>query len=302
MASSLNQQLNKPWLRTSHKIGIGIFIFVKIALIISVIYLAYTLTVVKADLQREINVLESQLKQDILDNQKTSQLQINELRNSFISSQEEFSLEISKLQAQSGSDFSGIIQKVIPGVVSISTDVSQGSGFIVSKEGYVITNAHVLSGGSYAKVLTYKSNVLKDAGLIGYDEDMDIALLKISGNYADEYLTLANSNNVKVGEKAIAIGNPLGLSFTVTEGIISALDREGPNNLPIYIQIDTPLNSGNSGGPLINTNGEVIGVNNFKIKGGENLGFALESNCAISTANEIFESANEIVNGEIFQL
>jgi S1-C subfamily serine protease len=115
---------------------------------------------------------------------------------------------------------------------------------------------------------------------------MDLALLKIDDE--DLYkLDLGDSDDVKIGEKAIAIGNPLGLAFTATEGIISARDRKGANNLPIYFQIDVPLNPGNSGGPLINTKGEVIGINNFKVSGAEGLGFALEINPAIEAINQI---------------
>lgn len=299
-----NQFDNSLSLKTSHKVGVGIFIFVKVVLIISVIYLAYTLTVIKADFQRDINNLESSLSNKITESQQSTQLQINELRNNFLSTQKEFDLELDKLKAQTDDDFSGIIQEVIPGVVSVSTDVAQGSGFIFSEHGYVVTNAHVLSGGSYAEVLTYGSNSFKEAELIGYDSELDVAILKISGNYEDEKMEFADSNKVNVGQRAIAIGNPLGLSFTVTEGIISATDRVGPNNQPIYLQIDTPLNSGNSGGPLINTEGEVIGINNFKIRGGENLGFALESNYAVSTINQIFRDQNHSLEGEteIYQI
>ena len=92
---------------------------------------------------------------------------------------------------------------------------------------------------------------------------------------------------VQVGEKVIAIGNPLGLQFSVSQGIVSATHREGANRLNAYIQTDAALNPGNSGGPLINTEGKVIGINNFKIGGGESLGFALESNYIEETINEI---------------
>ena len=98
---------------------------------------------------------------------------------------------------------------------------------------------------------------------------------------------LADSDDVVVGEKVIAIGNPLGLSYTVTEGIVSAVNREGPNGLKDYIQTDVTLNPGNSGGPLINRDGEVIGVANFKVGGAEALGFALESNVVRETVNRI---------------
>ena len=106
------------------------------------------------------------------------------------------------------------------------------------------------------------------------------------------YLKFDDSSKLQVGEKTIAIGNPLGLSFSVSEGIISALKREGPNNIPAYIQIDVPLNRGNSGGPLINKNGKVIGINNFKLQNSENLGFSLESNYAVEAINKIFSENN----------
>ena len=116
--------------------------------------------------------------------------------------------------------------------------------------------------------------------------DLDLALLKVSGNF--DSIQLGNSDNVKVGEKVIAIGNPLGLSFSISEGIISATGRSGiSNTLPYYFQTDTALNPGNSGGPLINTNGEVIGINNFKISEGENIGFALMINPAKDKLNSI---------------
>ncbi len=288
-------------MKTSHKVGISVFLVVKVILIISVVYLAYDLMVIKTELQGEINSLKAELEERITDDKQETQQQINELRNTLLSGQENLISEFNELKATTDSDFSGIIQEVIPSVVSIGTDISQGSGFIISEDGYVVTNSHVLSGATYANVLTYESNTWVQADLIGYNLDMDIAVLKISGNYRN--LEFANSNNLDVGEKTIAIGNPLGLSFSVTEGIISALNREGPNELPVYIQIDTPLNSGNSGGPLINTEGEVIGINNFKIRGGENLGFALESNYAISTINKIFKNTNETnTDGNIIQI
>ena len=114
---------------------------------------------------------------------------------------------------------------------------------------------------------------------------MDISLLKTEGSFHE--LKLGNSDNTKIGEKVIAIGNPLGLSFTATEGIISAKDRIGINSLPYYFQTDVSLNPGNSGGPLINTKGEVIGINNFKISGAEDIGFALEINYAKQTIYQI---------------
>jgi serine protease Do len=125
--------------------------------------------------------------------------------------------------------------------------------------------------------------------MVGTDRELDIALLKIEGNFNS--VDLGDSDDTKIGEKVIAIGNPLGLEFTLTEGVISARDRIGSNGLPYYFQIDVPINPGNSGGPLINTEGEVIGINNFKVQGAEGLGFALEINEAKEAINSIAEQA-----------
>ena len=219
------------------------------------------------------------------------QSQINEISASLFTVKEGIDQEIAQLKAQTSNDFSGIIEDVIPSVVSVGTDVSQGSGFIVSEDGFIITNAHVLEGGAYVRILTYESDQWQSAELIGYNATLDIAVLKAQGN-SFEPIDF-DSSEVKVGEKAIALGNPLGLSFSVTEGIISALDRTGPNEIPAYIQIDVPLNPGNSGGPLVSKQGRVIGINNFKIQGSENLGFALESEYAVNTINDILGINNE---------
>ena len=100
---------------------------------------------------------------------------------------------------------------------------------------------------------------------------------------------MENSDEIQIGEKVIAIGNPLGLQFSVSQGIISATHRQGANNLPVYIQTDAALNPGNSGGPLINKQGKAIGINNFKLGESESLGFALESNTLKEAINSIAE-------------
>ncbi|MBS3072933.1 trypsin-like peptidase domain-containing protein, partial [Candidatus Pacearchaeota archaeon] len=164
----------------------------------------------------------------------------------------------------------------------IRTDVAQGTGFIITDDGYLVTNYHVIDGARYADALTSDSNS-KQLTLIGYNPEMDVALLKIPGSYNS--IEFDDSDNVKIGEKVIAIGNPLGLSFSVTEGIVSAVHRKIQNSPGGYIQTDAALNSGNSGGPLINTNGRVIGINNFKVKG-DNIGFALESNFLVEEINK----------------
>lgn len=241
-------------------------------------------------LKNDLNSTKFQLDKKINENYLLTQGQIEQLTSSLIETKEDLSSQLSKLKASTSSDFSGIIESAVKSVVSIKTDVAQGSGFIISQGGYIVTNAHVLSGAHYAKALTY-NNELISAELIGYDSDLDIALLKIPGNY--NYLKFADSDNVKVGEKVIAVGNPYGLSFSVSEGIVSAVHRSF-NNLNAYIQTDVSLNPGNSGGPLINKEGEVIGINNFKISSAEGLGFALESDYVKAKINDISEQALNI--------
>lgn len=263
---------------------IGLILVLLLALIIFQIigFLYFNKTIFS--LRQEMNSTKIELQSKINENYMLTQGKIDELTSNLIKTEKGLTEQMNELKASASEDFSGVIESSILAVVSIKTDVSQGSGFIINRQGFIVTNAHVLSGAHYAKALTYNQE-LKDAGLIGYDANLDVALLKIEGNY--DFLELDNSNDVRVGEKVIAVGNPLGLSFTVTEGIVSAVDRLGLNNLPYYIQTDVSLNPGNSGGPLINKKGKVIGINNFKVGGSEGLGFALESNQIRLKINEI---------------
>ncbi len=215
-----------------------------------------------------------------------NQRNINDLSIALVkqsTQQKTFEQEISLLKT-SQDDFSGVVESAVKSVVAVMTENSVGSGFIISSDGYVVTNYHVIQEGGKIRVLPYGQRPII-ANITGIDEVRDLALLKIAGNY--DYLNLADSNELQVGRKVIAIGNPLGLSFTVTQGIVSGLDREGPNGLQEYIQTDVSLNPGNSGGPLIDTQGEVIGINNFKIGGAESLGFALESNSIKKSINSM---------------
>lgn len=243
--------------------------------IIGFIYLNLAIDRIKTD----FNQTSYQLMLKINENYIAGQNQISQLTSSLTSTQQSLTSQLNQLKAQASSDFSGIIETAVKSVVSIKTDLSQGSGFIITSDGYVVTNAHVLSNARYANALT-SSQETKSAKLIGYNLDLDIALLKITGDYS--YIVLADSDNIRVGEKVIAVGNPYGLSFSVTEGIVSALHRDNK-----YIQTDVPLNPGNSGGPLINNQGKVIGINNFKYTGAESLGFALESNYIKEVVNNI---------------
>ena len=220
---------------------------------------------------RKKNELEINTLNSLIDEiEKQSDIRLNELKE-----------ELSTIQVQS-QDFTSIIEDVIQSVVSVGTDKGQGSGVVIDDRGFIVTNHHVIDGADIIRILTYSGKIY-DAALIGYNDVADIAVIKVDIEL--ESLRFGDSDDVKVGEKVIALGNPAGLSFTVTEGIVSAVHRKGPNNLDIYLQTDVPINPGNSGGPLVSANSRIIGINNFKIGGFEGLGFAIESN----TVEEIAE-------------
>ena len=234
--------------------------------------------------------------------QLESQSKFNDLTSSVIKLEKSFNLieqdlyetqgileqnqqELNELKASVDDDFSGIIENAIESVVTIVTDISQGTGFLIEERGYVVTNAHVMENARSAGIYTYDGE-MHQVSLIGTNSEMDVCLLKIQGTYPA--LKLGNSDDVSIGESVIAIGNPLGLQFSVTEGIISAIHREGANGLKAYFQTDAALNPGNSGGPLVDKQGKAIGINNFKTSEGESLGFALESNWLKDVVNEIY--------------
>jgi len=220
--------------------------------------------------EHEINTLSSLIEQI----EQQSSIRLNELKD-----------ELKNIKIKSA-DFSAIVNDVLQSVVSIKTNVGQGSGAIIDKKGYVVTNVHVINGASASsiKVVAYSGKTYDADTIAGYDGNADIAVLKIDA--ADlRALNFGDSDGVKVGERVIAAGNPAGLAFTVTEGIVSAF-RTFQNGIK-YIQTDVPINPGNSGGPLINTKGEIIGINNFKAGGFEGLGFAISSNNAIGIVNKI---------------
>ena len=210
--------------------------------------------------------------------------QLSSLETNFSSLETNLNHKLKTLKASVGTDFSGIVENSIKSVVTIRTDISQATGFLITNNGYIVTNAHVMNGAKAAGIFTYDGKQ-HSVSPIGYDTILDVALLKIDGTY--EYLSLGNSDNVQIGEEVIAIGNPLGLQFSASKGIVSGVHREGTNGINAYIQTDAALNPGNSGGPLIDKKGKVIGINNFKIGSGESLGFALESNYLKESVNDI---------------
>ena len=274
-------------------IALGVIIILVICQFGLIFYLDTTV----GDLDRSIKSLEKELglTKESLDTTKIelgekidkTKGDVSKLTADVIKTQsdiEQQSDELSELKASASDDFSGVIENTIGSIVSVLTDFSQGSGFIISNDGYIVTNYHVVDNSNSISITPYKKSA-RSVELIGYDSNKDVALLKITGTY--DYLDFGNSNDINVGEKVIAMGNPFGLSFSVTEGIVSALNRPGDAGDEAYIQTDVPLNPGNSGGPLINKQGKVIGINNFKIADSENLGFALESNEVVKIINEI---------------
>jgi len=170
-----------------------------------------------------------------------------------------------------------------------STGTATGSGFVVNKDGTIITNAHVVEGASKVTVSFEEGGEAIDADVKGIDTDSDIAVLKINPEGRDlTVLPLGDSSKAQVGDPVVAIGNPFGLQRTVTTGIVSALQRQvdAPSGFPIsdVIQTDASINPGNSGGPLLNARGQVIGINSQIATGGGQgsvgIGFAVPINTA----------------------
>lgn len=218
------------------------------------------------------------------------------------------SLNDVKVLAAIDAEYTRLVQSVVPGVVSITSSrtvtqlaprtfedallgrqrsqfaksTSLGSGVIVSKEGHILTNHHVIAGMTEIRVqLTDGSNLA--AALIGSDPATDIAVLRIDASHV-EPLPLGNSDNLLVGQQIFAVGNPYGLDESVTRGIVSAKGRQTASDSSIeYIQHDAAVNEGNSGGPLLNVRGEIVGINSaiFSRTGGwQGISFAVPSNTA----------------------
>ena len=180
-----------------------------------------------------------------------------------------------------------------------TTSAASGSGFIITDNGYILTNYHVIEGASSITVTLYDGTAY-DAELVGYDESNDLAVLKVDATDLTP-VVLGDSDNVNVGDSVIAIGNPLGeLTFSLTAGAVSALDREVTlsNGVTMdLIQTDCAINAGNSGGALFNLYGEVIGITNAKYSSSsssqasiDNIGFAIPMNSVRSIVESIIEN------------
>ncbi|EPR70659.1 HtrA protease/chaperone protein [Winogradskyella psychrotolerans RS-3] len=177
--------------------------------------------------------------------------------------------------------------------------IGTGSGVIISPTGYIVTNNHVIKNANEISI-TLNNNKSYMAELIGTDETTDIALLKIEANEDLPFMAFGDSDNAKIGEWVLAVGNPFNLNSTVTAGIISAKSRDlSGQNMQSFIQTDAAVNPGNSGGALVNTNGDLIGINTaISSQTGSYIGysFAVPSNIARKIVNDIMEYGN-VQNG-----
>lgn len=245
-----------------------------------------------------------------------------------------------QLQPQTLPDFTALVSKVKPAVVSITTKLrpqaaaedegeqqqempqlpfpfnqmipnmpqqhpqaveARGSGFIINANGTIVTNNHVVRGAKSVSVTLDDGTVLP-AKIVGADPRTDIAVLKVDAGHPLPYIQLGNSRDVKPGEWVIAMGNPFGLGGTVTAGIVSAVSRDiGDGPYDQFIQVDAPINQGNSGGPLFTQDGKVIGMNTAILSptgGSVGIGFAIPSDMIRTVAQQL-EKTGHVVRGYV---
>ena len=175
-----------------------------------------------------------------------------------------------------------LVNQLGEAVVQVRTPGGLGSGFFLNEEGYLITNFHVIEGETQISIEVYhqrngqlERKSYKQVRIVAMNKFQDLALLKVDDKDAPKfsYVTVGDSDSLSVGERVFAIGSPLGLERTVTEGIVSTKTRQMQGEL--YLQTTTQINPGNSGGPLFNLRGEAVGVTNMKVAFGEGIGFAI---------------------------
>lgn len=185
------------------------------------------------------------------------------------------------------------VETVGPAVCRVETPAEKraglGSGVVISSDGLIVTNSHVVGQANTVRV-TVPDGAVAEARVLGRDPDTDIALLRANSNFG-AVADLGDSKSLRRGQVAIAIGNPLGFDWTVTTGVVSALGRSMRAStgrlIEDVIQTDAALNPGNSGGPLVSTNGKVIGINTAVIQGAQGIAFAVAANTARFVVSEI---------------
>ncbi|TCB97704.1 PDZ domain-containing protein [Micromonospora zingiberis] len=204
-----------------------------------------------------------------------------------------------------GADLPRIAASVQDSVVSITTGSGEGSGVVLSADGYVLTNNHVIAGGGDTVRVIFADGTNAQAQIVGTDPKTDLAVLKVNGLSDLKAATFGDSDAMQVGDQVLALGSPLGLQGSVTAGILSARDRtiqagsgqqlpgQGVSSISGLLQTDAPINPGNSGGALVNTRGEVIGINTAIATAGQGntgnigVGFAIPSNKAKDVADKL---------------
>lgn len=166
-----------------------------------------------------------------------------------------------------------------------------GSGFVISADGYIVTNNHVIDGADAIEVEFYSGKTLP-AEVVGTDPNTDVAVLKVKSDDPIPFVTFGNSDDARVGDWVLALGNPLGQGFSASSGIVSARNRELSGTYDDYLQTDAAINRGNSGGPLFNLNGEVVGVNTAILSpngGSIGIGFSMASNVVSKVVDQLRE-------------
>ncbi len=259
------------------------------------------------------------LREKILDGPETSQF--TNSTNKQNTNNREPNINPTAISLEGFSETSmGVADKVLPSIVGIeieysvssffgtNTSKATGSGIIISEDGYILTNNHVVSSSTSTsssslyyevtdskavKVTLYNDETVYDATIVGKDDQTDLAVIKIEKDGLTP-ATLGNSDSVRVGEFAMAVGCPLGLNTTVTSGIISAVNRTittSDGETYVAIQTDAAINSGNSGGALVNSKGEVIGINTLKLSGTgvEGIGFAIPISSTTDIVSQLIE-------------
>ena len=235
-------------------------------------------------------------------------------------------IDLSKVQLlnQLNEEITTLIDAVLPSVVSIDTAAEvtiptvsegpfgrrtvynrrywqpgEGSGVIVSEEGHIVTNFHVIQRAKKIKVSLHDKRTLP-VDIVGFNKQADLAVLKIITANGEKFpaLRFADSDGVRVGEKVFAVGNPLGLSDTVTQGIISAKERRFSDNSAELLQTDTVINPGNSGGPLINVRGDIVGINAAIYSGDKSTTGLWQGVGLAIAANDVRDTIEVIVHGE----